>query len=238
MTSLLTASAPTSEVDGWTSVGGRMRLHPGEVEASGWQASRLSDVLQRLVEASPGVTGRPRIIAIDGRGGAGKSVLAARLQELVPASAVVHTDDVAWHQAYFDWAGVLVEGVLRPLARGESVSFQPPAWSTHGRDGAISVPAGLDVVWLEGTGVVREELAAWTDASLYLQGDLDEQERRLAARDGGSAAMQEHVAAWLEEELPFMLRERPWQRATVVVASTPTVDHDEDTEVVVAASPG
>ena len=215
-----------------------MRLHPGEVEAGGWRVSRLVDVLQRLIEASPGVMRRPRVIAIDGRGGAGKSVLAARLQSLVPASAVVHTDDIAWHQAYFDWAGVLVEGVLRPLARGEGVEFQPPAWSPHGRSGAISVPAGLDIVWVEGTGIIREELAAWTDASLYLQGDLDQQERRLAARDGDSPAVQEHIAAWLEEELPFMRRERPWQQATIVVASTPTVDHDEDTEVIVASRPG
>lgn len=212
-----------------------MRLHSGEIEANGWRVSRLSDVVQRLVDASPGVTGRPRVIAIDGRGGAGKSVLAARLQELVPASAVVHADDVAWNEAYFDWAGVLVEGVLRPLARGEAVDFQPPAWSPHGRSGVILVPAGLDIVWVEGTGVIREELGAWIDASLYLQGDLDEQERRLAARDGDSPAMQEHIAAWLEEELPFMLRERPWQQATVVVASTSTVDHDEDTEVIVAS---
>ncbi len=212
-----------------------MRLHPGEIEASGWQVSRLSDVLQRLIDASSDVTGRPRVIAIDGRGGAGKSRLAARLQELVPASAVVHTDDVAWNQAYFDWAGVLVEGVLRPLARGESVDFQPPAWAPHGRSGAISVPAGLDVVWVEGTGGIRAELAPWIDASLYLQGDLDEQERRLVARDGDSATVQAHVAAWLEEDLPFMLRERPWQRATLVVASTHTVDHDELTEVVVAS---
>jgi putative protein kinase ArgK-like GTPase of G3E family len=50
-----------------------MRLHPGEVEAGNWRVEKLSDVLQRLLDASPGAAGRPRVIAIDGRGGAGKS---------------------------------------------------------------------------------------------------------------------------------------------------------------------
>jgi hypothetical protein len=213
-----------------------LRLHPGEVEATGWRVETLTDVLGRLQAAAPDVAGRPRLIAIDGRGGAGKSTLVARLRALVPASGVVHTDDVAWNQAYFDWGDLMVENILRPLRRGEAVDFRPPAWIEHGRPGTIRVPAGADVVWVEGTGIIREEFAPWLDASIWLQGDLDEQERRLVARDGDSTEQREHVAAWLAEELPLMLREQPWCRATVVVAGTPQLDHDPETEVVVAPS--
>jgi hypothetical protein len=210
-----------------------MRLHPGEVEATGWRVARLSDVVRRLREAAPGVTGRPLLVAIDGRGGAGKSTLAEGLQVVVPSSAVVHTDDLAWNQAYFDWGGLMAENVLRPLHRGEAVEFRPPAWVEHQRPGAIHVPAGANVVWVEGTGIIRSELAPWIDASIWLQGDLDEQERRLVARDGDSDAQRRHVAAWLAEELPFLLRERPWRRATIVVAGTTELRHDPDTEVAV-----
>ena len=63
--------------------------------------------------------------------GRGKSTLANRLRTLVPASAVVRTDDVAWHRAFFDWADLLVENVLRPLHRGDAVEFRPPAWIEH-----------------------------------------------------------------------------------------------------------
>jgi hypothetical protein len=110
-----------------------MRLHPGEVEASGWRVAKLSDVVQQLHDASPGVVGRPRVVAIDGRGGAGKSMLAERLRTIVPASAVVHTDDIAWHHAFFDWADLMVENVLRPLHRGEAVEFRPQAWIERDR---------------------------------------------------------------------------------------------------------
>ena len=129
----------------------------------------------------------------------------------------------------------MVESILRPLHRGEDVEFRPPAWIEHDRPGAIRVPAGADVVWVEGTGIIREEFAPWIDASIWIQGDLDEQERRLVARDGDSAAQQDHIAAWLAEELPLMLREQPWKKATIVVAGTTELDHDPDAEIVVAS---
>jgi hypothetical protein len=100
----------------------------------------------------------------------------------------------------------------------------------------IRVPADLDVVWVEGTGSIRQELARWTDASIWLQGDVDEQERRLVARDGDSPAQQRHIADWLAEELPLMLREQPWKRATIVVAGATQLDHAPDSEIVIAGS--
>ena len=93
-------------------------LRPGEVEDTGWRVEKLSGVLQRLRDASPGVAGRPRLIAVDGRRGAGND-------------------------------------------------------------------------------------------AFRMQGDLDEQERRLIARDGNSAGQQPHVAEWLAEELPLLLRDQP-----------------------------
>jgi hypothetical protein len=71
-----------------------------------------------------------------------------------------------------------------------------------------------------------------------MQGDLDEQERRLVERDGDTPAQQRHIAAWLAEELPLLLREQPWANATVIVAGTTALDHDPETEIVVASRGG
>lgn len=215
-----------------------MRLHPGEIEAAGWRVVTVLDAVAQLRGAARDVTGRPQVIAVDGRGGAGKTTLVDRFRAAVPDSAVVHTDDVAWNHAYFDWGAVLADNILRPLHRGAAVDFRPDAWAAHDRPGSIRIPAGTEVVWVEGTGVIRAELAPWLDASVWVQGDLDEQERRLIDRDGDSPGQREHVANWLREELPFLNREQPWARATMVVAGPAPIDHDPRTELVVARKTG
>ena len=59
-------------------------------------------------------------------------------------------------------------------------------------------------------------------------------DRRLVARDGDSPAQQEHIADWLAEELPLLLREQPWKRATVVVAGN-QLEYAPDSEIVIAS---
>ena len=47
---------------------------------------------------------------------------------------LVHTDDVAWNHACFDWGTLLVENILQPLHRGEPEDFRPD------RLGVIVIP--------------------------------------------------------------------------------------------------
>ena len=49
-----------------------------------------------------------------------------------PGAVVVHTDDVAWWHAAFDWVDLLVEGVLAPARRGAAVAYRPPKWDERG----------------------------------------------------------------------------------------------------------
>ena len=219
-----------------------MTLALGEPPAGPWRVAPLGELVDLVAQAGGVVVGRPRIVAVDGRGAGGKSTLAERLHAAVPASAVVHTDDVAWHHSFFDWSELLAQGVLQPLRAGRAVSYRPPGWEARGRAGAVEVPAGLDLVVVEGVGAGRRELADLLDAVVWVQSDMGEAERRGIARDvaEGVHGDPEQTAAfwheWMAQELPFLERQRPWERACVVVAGTSGLPHGPD-EVVLAPPP-
>jgi len=203
-----------------------MSLPAGEPAAGPWRAAPLAEVLDVLEQVAGTPTGRPRVVAVDGRGASGKSTLAEQLHRAVPASTVVHTDDVAWHHSFFDWTDLLAREVLEPVRRGQAVSYRPPGWIAHERPGAVVVPAGLDLVVVEGVGAGRRELEGLLDAVVWVQSDFAEAERRGIARDiaeGVNGDVEESTAFWHEwmaEELAFVERQRPWERACLVVAGT------------------
>jgi hypothetical protein len=200
------------------------RLYRGEPEAGPWRAVPAGEVLDLL--------GRPHILAVDGRSGGGKTTAANRLAAVVPGATVLHTDDVAWYHAFFDWADLMRDGILAPLRRGEPVAYRPPAWDERGREGAITVPAGCTLVIVEGVGIGRRELSEYVDALLWVQTDEDEARRRGLARDGADSAA--FWAEWQAAEDPFQAEQRPWERAGVVVSGAPELPHDPLRELVVA----
>ena len=81
-----------------------MSLPAGEPAAGSWQAVRTSELRQLVAAATRVPGGRPRVLAVDGRGGSGKSTLAERLRREATRSALLHTDDLAWHEPLFGGA--------------------------------------------------------------------------------------------------------------------------------------
>ncbi len=209
-----------------------LSLPSGEPAFGPWRVEPVSALVRVLFEAAGPVQGRPRVVAVDGRGGSGKSTLAAQLHVAVPGSVVVHTDDVAWHHSFFDWTDLLARNVLEPLRRGEAVRYRPPGWQAKGRAGAIEVPTGLELVLVEGVGAGRGELVHLLDGVVWVQSDTVEAERQGIARDaaagthGDSAGATRFWQEWMAQELPFVAAQRPWERATVVVRGTTAAAHD------------
>lgn len=209
-----------------------MRLGPGEPEVAAWNVMAISDLIERVL-AGPSAHAVP-VLAVDGRSGGGKSTLARRLSLAIPRSVVVHTDDVAWHHSFFDWQGLMIDGILKPVASGQAVAYRPPAWEARDRPGAIEVPADATVVIVEGVGASRTELAPWLTASIWMQSDLVEAERRGLERDGGTAEAKRFWDEWMAAEFEFLKRQEPWRRARATVNGTPKALHDPEREVVVA----
>ena len=231
-----------------------LRLAREEPEAGPWQVELLSAVIEALTQPGPGraIDGRPVILAVDGRSNNGKTTLAARIAAAVPGSAVVHTDDIAWQHSRFGWADLLIGGILEPVPQGRAVSYRPPRWAEHGREGSIEVPAGCPLLVIEGDGAGRREVANLIDALIWVQSDEREAERRALARraspdridranrpaGGPPPADADADAGWMAGEGPFNTAQRTWERASIVVCGTPPIRCDPVTEIVVAPSPG
>lgn len=204
-----------------------MKLPTEEPECAPWRPVAVNRLWEKLVpqpNSAESVASRRRIVAIDGRGGAGKSTVTDLLVNTAPAQAqVVHTDDVAWHHSYFDWNALLAEEVLTPFRQGRQVSFTPDAWRERGRSGAITVPKDCEILLVEGTGVVRGSLASFFDATIFVQADTRVAYDRLLTRDGDTDENRAFIADWNAEEDAVLARERPWERADVVICGTPEV---------------
>lgn len=195
-------------------------------------------VIEALLQLASGrvAGGRGVVLAVDGRSSSGKTTLAGRLQDAIAGSAVVHTDDIAWWHSRFGWADLLIDGVLVPFHRGDPVSFRPPRWAEHSRQGSIEVAARCPVLIVEGVGAGRSEVSGLINALVWVQSDRQEAERRSLSRVGqpGGPRTVEAYREWMAEEEPFLAVERTWERADLLVAGTPQISFDQATELVVA----
>ena len=206
-----------------------MDLPDEEPPFAPWRPRRIDDVLDGM--SLP----RPALLAVDGRGGSGKSTVAGRIGDRVPGAVVVHTDDIAWYHHMFDWSALITAGVLAPVRRGEAVAFRPPEWDARERPGAVVVPAGCPLLVVEGVGIGRHDLAPWFDGLVWVQTDRAAAWSRMLTRDG--AAHEPFMREWEAAERPFLAADRPWERADVVVAGAPEVAYDPAAELVVADRP-
>jgi len=74
-----------------------LQLAPGEPAAGPWRPEFLTEVIETLTQFGSGrtATDHRAVLAVDGRSSSGKTALAARMQDVVAESVVVHTDDIA-----------------------------------------------------------------------------------------------------------------------------------------------
>ena len=211
-----------------------MQFSADEPEAGPWRVVPLRDVLDLLVPPAARLVGRIPIVAVDGRSASGKTTFAAKLAGVVPGACVVHTDDIAWWHSRFGWDDLMISGVLEPVRAGYAVDYRPPAWDERGREGSVVVPASATLLIIEGVGAGRRELAPFLDAAVYTQADLAVRAQRELVREQAGENTRSGIAAWMEEENPFVAERRPWELANLIVCSTPTMPYDADSEAVVA----
>ncbi|MFC0675922.1 uridine kinase family protein [Brachybacterium hainanense] len=206
-----------------------MKPVPPEPPLGPWRPFPLGKILEAAECGRRSRPGRTRTaIAVDGRSASGKTTLAARLAaDCGPRTALVHTDDLAWHEPLFGWAHLLRKGILDPFRAGEAISFAPPQWGRRGREGAIEIPADVELLVIEGVGSGDRSCADLLDLLCWVQSDAQEARTRGIARDlasGVDGDEQETIAFWDEwgaAEAAHLAADRPWERADLVICGTP-----------------
>jgi len=225
-----------------------LQLAPEEPEAAPWRVELLSYVADVVIRRGPdrSCSSRPAVLAVDGRSNNGKTTVAARIGETVPGAVVIHTDDIAFEHSRFGWADLLIDGVLVPVHQGRAVSYRPPKWDEHGREGSLEVPAGCPLLIVEGDGAGRREVTHLVDTLIWVQADEREAARRSAARVANPPAADLANKAvdgtpfdeegWMAEEIPFNSAQRTWERADIIVCGTPEIPYDPTAEIVITVS--
>jgi uridine kinase len=185
--------------------------------------------LAAMIRLSPPRCGQVRVVAVDGSGGAGKSVFARRLALSLGGVPVVHTDDFASWEDPHDWWDRFEVTVLGPLARGDLVRYQAYDWAGHRFGDWQEIPAS-DVVIVEGVSSSRQAAVDRLTVAIWIEAPREERMTRGIARDGES--MRPAWEQWIAEEDVHFARDRTRERADVIVDGAPLVPHDPEEEFV------
>jgi uridine kinase len=175
--------------------------------------------MSNLIQAIRALRPRGRrtvLVAIDGRGGAGKSTLANLIAARLPNVTTVRTDDFTRPRVTgWDWRR-LKEEVLEPLARDRPGRYRRHDWGTDAPAEWHDVPVGGLVV-VEGVGAMRSELGRYWDRAIWVECGRALRLERGVARDG-EAMRAQWTNVWMPEEDRYVRRDRPRARADHVVS--------------------
>lgn len=170
--------------------------------------------IRELLRKSEARCGRTRVIAIDGRSGAGKTTLAEAL------AAGLSAPVVSLEYLYGGWDGLtrgvdlLVTRVLEPLAAGQTAYVPRYDWVRETWD----EPTPLDppeTLIVEGVGAGARRAATRASMLVWLEAPASVRKKRALDRDGVTFAP--HWDRWAAAEDAMLARERTPQRADLVI---------------------
>lgn len=183
------------------------------------------------------------LIGIDAPGGSGKSVFTQALCRLFPQAVIVQMDDFFLPSAQrlrgepaarpigadFDWPRVFTQ-VLVPLLENRQAHYQRYDWDSDALAEWHTIPVG-GTVFVEGIYALRNELAVAYDFTIWLECPREIRLDRGIARSG------EQIRPiwendWMVAEDLYIAAHRPGERASLVVDSSGTLQHDLESEFV------
>lgn len=187
--------------------------------------------LARRIRARP--SRRSRLVAVDGRGGAGKSVFAARLSAALHHAPIVHTDDFATGAPGDEWWPRLKSQVIEPLAEGVPARYRRYDWRQR-RFAEWHEVQPAPVVIVEGVSSARRATADALTLAIWIHAPRPNRLARGLDRDGEAA--RSNWERWMAEEDEHFRRDATIERCEVIVDGSPSIPHDPEREFVWRAS--
>jgi len=165
----------------------------------------MSDIVD-AIDRLHGVQDRVAV-GISGYAGAGKSVLARQLVDVLDDAVRLRGDDYLdpqrVHRRSADWDGVerhrMRDEALEPFRMGAPVAVRPLDWNT-GRHGAPTPLPQASVLVVDSIGIFHPELLPWFDLTVWIDVDLDVAQAQGMARD--RAAGHDHDTLWTDVWAP------------------------------------
>ncbi|WP_433794468.1 dephospho-CoA kinase [Actinoplanes sp. CA-252034] len=178
-----------------------------------WPAGALTEVLTWARDRLAPPNGR-RVLAVEGRSGAGKTTLARAVAGRLGAP-LIHMDDL-----YAGWDGLregveeLRSRVLEPLAEGRPAGWRRFDWAAGAYAEEHPVP---DADWLvvEGVGSGGRVLRPYLCGVVWVDAPTAVRKRRALARDGETYAP--HWARWARQEDAFYAADQVRETADLIV---------------------
>lgn len=180
---------------------------------------RLSAATARICDAVTAVSASNPVVVIDGRSGAGKSSLAARVARAWPLRTPVQL--LALDSVYPGWGGlergaeIARDQVLRPHGRGLIGIWRRWDWELEEEAEAHAVDPALGLI-VEGCGALTPTTAALADVTVWVDGPQDSRRRRALERDGDG--FRSHWDMWAAQEDAHIAGHEPQRLAHVQVS--------------------
>ena len=149
------------------------------------------------------------LVGIGGRGGAGKSTLAARIE----GAQVVSTDEF-WDGDGFELSRLRAE-VIEPLLDGREARYASWDWAAA-RPGGTRVVEPTGIVVVEGVCALHRMFRDDYDVRVWVEAPYETRLARGVARDG-EAARATWVERWMPAEDRYVERDDPVTCADLIV---------------------
>jgi uridine kinase len=157
-----------------------------------------------------------KIVAIDGRGGAGKSTLAEGLAKELNAE-ILHTDDFASWEDTMGWWPLFIKEVIEPIKAGAKIlSYKRSSWAPDHHPEPVKDQPVTPIMILEGVRSSRKELRPYITYTIWVETPKELCLKRGLERDGQDKL--EQWQKWFTEEDKYIARDNPRAHADIEIS--------------------